>query len=513
MYSEVYSVTLAGLDACIVKVETDAGDGLPSFEMSGCLAAQVTEARERVRVAVKNSGIILRPQKIMVNISPADIRKAGNGFDLPVAAGILAADGIIKTDMLESSVIIGELSLDGSVNAVRGIINCVAKAAQMGFKRCIVPSCNICEGEHIAGIEVLGVDSLKQLIGYFNGESELIDAIDAKKSREHDVIHMKNETCPDFADITGQITAKRASLIAAAGHHNICYMGIPGTGKTMMAKRISTIMLPLNESEKMELTRIYSAAGKLEGRSIIEERPVRCPNYNTTKAVMLGGGVVLSPGEITLADKGILFLDEFNEFASAVIDSLRTPLEEHIIRIVRGSKEYIYPADFMLVAAMNPCRCGYYPDRNRCSCTEHDIKRYMSRVSKPIWDRIDICTHMGMIDARNILYESDADKSSDFYTTANMKKCVKTAYDIQKERFSNENIEFNSQMNEKHVKKYCRLGQAEKRIMETAFERLNLTVRGYHKVLKTARTIADIEGEECINAGHLSEAFSYRNPL
>lgn len=466
-----------------------------------------------MRVAVKNSGIILRPQKIMVNISPADIRKAGNGFDLPVAAGILAADGIIKTDMLESSVIIGELSLDGSVNAVRGIINCVAKAAQMGFKRCIVPSCNICEGEHIEGIEVLGVDSLKQLIGYFNGESELIDAIDAKKSREHDVIHMKNETCPDFADITGQITAKRASLIAAAGHHNICYMGIPGTGKTMMAKRISTIMLPLNESEKMELTRIYSAAGKLEGRSIIEERPVRCPNYNTTKAVMLGGGVVLSPGEITLADKGILFLDEFNEFASAVIDSLRTPLEEHIIRIVRGSKEYIYPADFMLVAAMNPCRCGYYPDRNRCSCTEHDIKRYMSRVSKPIWDRIDICTHMGMIDARDILYESDADKSSDFYTTANMKKCVKTAYDIQKERFSNENIEFNSQMNEKHVKKYCRLGQAEKRIMETAFERLNLTVRGYHKVLKTARTIADIEGEECINAGHLSEAFSYRNPL
>lgn len=184
-----------------------------------------------------------------------------------------------------------------------------------------------------------------------------------------------------------------------------------------------------------------------------------------------------------------------------------------LLRIVRGSKEYIYPADFMLVAAMNPCRCGYYPDRNRCSCTEHDIKRYMSRVSKPIWDRIDICTHMGMIDARNILYESDADKSSDFYTTANMKKCVKTAYDIQKERFSNENIEFNSQMNEKHVKKYCRLGQAEKRIMETAFERLNLTVRGYHKVLKTARTIADIEGEECINAGHLSEAFSYRNPL
>ena len=196
-----------------------------------------------------------------------------------------------------------------------------------------------------------------------------------------------------------------------------------------------------------------------------------------------------------------------------MIDSLRTPLEEHIIRIVRGSKEYIYPADFMLVAAMNPCRCGYYPDRNRCSCTEHDIKRYMSRVSKPIWDRIDICTHMGMIDARNILYESDVDKSSDFYTTANMKKCVKTAYDIQKERFSNENIEFNSQMNEKHVKKYCRLGQAEKRIMETAFERLNLTVRGYHKVLKTARTIADIEEEECINAGHLSEAFSYRNPL
>ena len=506
MYSLVTTSIIQGIKSIPVYVEADVSDGMPLFEMVGSLSPEVKESKERVRTALKNTGYILPPKRITINFIPANIRKTGSGFDLPVVAAVLCAIGIVPEEALKDTMVVGEISLSGDVKPVNGILPMVAEAKERGVTRCIVPAENQTEAQLVKEIEIFAVQSIAEMIHILNGGTYIEKEIGKAVAK---TIRML-----DFSDIQGQHFVKRACEVAVSGMHNLLMIGPPGAGKTMTAMRIPTILPPLDEKEQMELSKIYSVSGQFQLREqLMEERPFRCPHHTITMQGLVGGGLIPKPGEISLAHKGVLFLDELPEFKQNTIEILRQPMEEKEVRLVRVNGTYEYPADFMLVAAMNPCRCGYYPDRNRCSCTEHDIKRYMSRVSKPIWDRIDICTHMGMIDARDILYESDADKSSDFYTTANMKKCVKTAYDIQKERFSNENIEFNSQMNEKHVKKYCRLGQAEKRIMETAFERLNLTVRGYHKVLKTARTIADIEGEECINAGHLSEAFSYRNPL
>ena len=507
MYSIVSTAIIHGIQSVPISVEADVSDGLPVFEMVGFLASEVQEAKERVRTALKNCGFALPPKHITINFTPANIRKSGSGFDLPVAVAVLTAFGYIRQEMVREYFVAGEVGLNGKVQPVNGILPMVAEAKERGMKKCMVPWKNAGEAALVSDMQVFAVKNLADAVNILNGNGEYFDT-------PYNIEEMQTGRILDFADVSGQELVKRACETAVSGMHNLLFVGPPGAGKTMIAERIPGILPSLNTKERMELSKIYSVCGLLEHkRGLMQERPFRAPHHTITPQGLAGGGAVPKPGEISLAHKGILFLDELTEFQRETLEILRQPMEEKKICIAWLNASYEYPADFMLVAAMNPCRCGYYPDRNRCSCTEHDIKRYMSRVSKPIWDRIDICTHMGMIDARDILYESDADKSGDFYTTANMKKCVKTAYDIQKERFSNENIEFNSQMNEKHVKKYCRLGQAEKRIMETAFERLNLTVRGYHKVLKTARTIADIEGEECINAGHLSEAFSYRNPL
>ena len=532
MYSEVFSVALAGLEACIVRVETDSGDGIPCFEMSGYLAAQVREAKERVRVAIKNSGIVLRPQKLMINISPADIRKAGTGFDLPIAAGILAANGHIDMKSLESTVVLGELSLDGKINGIHGILACVAEARDRGFLRCIIPECNLNEGALVEGIEVIGTSNVSQLIGFFKGEVEL------KKAREYrgavsKVEHGKLRADYDFADICGQEAAKRATLTAVSGNHNIMYIGPPGGGKTMIAKRIPGIMPAMSGEEQFEVTRIYSAAGKLKECGLITQRPFRCPHHSISEAGLLGGGAVPAPGEITLADKGVLFMDEFTEYSGTLLDALRMPMEERIIRIVRNGREYIYPADFMLVAAMNPCRCGYYPDRDRCGCSDAQVRRYLGRISRPVRDRFDICVHVesvgvkavaglkseteerGLSDLKNMAefgkVFGEPDNNCREYTSENMRIVVNRARDIQRQRFSGEGIEFNSQMSPQQIKKYCVMGKSERRIMELAFDKFNFTVRGYHKVLKTARTIADMEETEHISIRHLSEAVSYRS--
>ena len=504
MYSEVFSVTMAGLEAVIVNVETDAGDGLPYFEMSGYLASQVREAKDRVRVAIKNSGIELRPERIVVNISPADVRKAGTGFDLPIAVGILAANGIIDSSNLKNTVVLGELSLDGKVNGVKGVMPSVMAAVERGFTSCIIPACNSNEGSMIDGINVYGVESLRQLIDFLNGNTDM-----QALTYQGIAVSEHNGYQIDFADIKGQMAAKRASMIAAAGMHNILYVGPPGSGKTMMAKRMPTIMPALESDEIMELTKIYSVAGCLNDGILMNERPFRAPHHSVTRAGLLGGGSVPRPGEITLATKGVLFLDELTEFPQAILESLRQPLEDRKIRIVRAAAEYIYPADFMLVAAMNPCKCGYYPDRTRCFCTEHDILRYMGRISQPIWDRFDLNVKVNKVEF-SMLSQDEEDNDSQM-TSEQMRSFIGRARDIQKDRFKNDNIHFNSQMSSRQVKKYCGLGNREKDIMEKAYCTFNMTARGYEKVLKTARTIADMEGEENIAVSHLSEAISYRN--
>ena len=504
MYSEVFSVTMAGLEAVIVNVETDAGDGLPYFEMSGYLASQVRESKDRVRVAIKNSGIELRPERIVVNISPADVRKAGTGFDLPIAVGILAANGIIDSSNLKNTVVLGELSLDGKVNGVKGVMPSVMAAVERGFTSCIIPACNSNEGSMIDGINVYGVESLRQLIDFLNGNTDM-----QALTYQGIAVSEHNGYQIDFADIKGQMAAKRASMIAAAGMHNILYVGPPGSGKTMMAKRMPTIMPALESDEIMELTKIYSVAGCLNDGILMNERPFRAPHHSVTRAGLLGGGSVPRPGEITLATKGVLFLDELTEFPQAILESLRQPLEDRNIRIVRAAAEYIYPADFMLVAAMNPCKCGYYPDRTRCFCTEHDILRYMGRISQPIWDRFDLNVKVNKVEF-SILSQEEEDNDSQM-TSEQMRDFIGRARGIQKDRFKNDNIHFNSQMSSRQVKKYCRLGDREKDIMEKAYCAFNMTARGYEKVLKTARTIADMEGEGNIAVSHLSEAISYRN--
>ena len=418
--------------------------------------------------------------------------------------GILAANGIIDSSNLKNTVVLGELSLDGKVNGVKGVMPSVMAAVERGFTSCIIPACNSNEGSMIDGINVYGVESLRQLIDFLNGNTDM-----QALTYQGIAVSEHNGYQIDFADIKGQMAAKRASMIAAAGMHNILYVGPPGSGKTMMAKRMPTIMPALESDEIMELTKIYSVAGCLNDGILMNERPFRAPHHSVTRAGLLGGGSVPRPGEITLATKGVLFLDELTEFPQAILESLRQPLEDRKIRIVRAAAEYIYPADFMLVAAMNPCKCGYYPDRTRCFCTEHDILRYMGRISQPIWDRFDLNVKVNKVEF-SMLSQDEEDNDSQM-TSEQMRSFIGRARDIQKDRFKNDNIHFNSQMSSRQVKKYCGLGNREKDIMEKAYCTFNMTARGYEKVLKTARTIADMEGEENIAVSHLSEAISYRN--
>ncbi len=507
MFRRVKSAMIYGLNAQVVDVEVDVGNGLPAFEMGGYLAGEVKEAKDRIRVAIRNCGYELKPQRIVVNISPADIRKEGTGFDLPIAVGILTANEIVDKERLKDVLIIGELSLDGRVNSITGVLPRVCVAVEQGIKECYVPFDNLKEASMVSGIKVIGVSTLKEFISIINGEQSVTydldkkEVLDTKRSDNYEL---------DYAEICGQEAGKRATLIAVAGMHNIIYVGAPGSGKTMLAKRIPTIMPDLSYEESMELTKVYSIAGKLDkDKPLITKRPFRNPHHNISNAGLIGGGTIPKPGEITLAGKGVLFLDEMTEFNTSVIETLRQPLEDKCITIVRVNGAFTYPADCMLTAAINPCKCGYYPDRNLCKCTENEIQRYIGKISQPMWDRFDISVHVEKVGFNDIA--GDNTKNESVYTSYNMKALINKARNIQSQRYKGKKLNYNAEMKPADIKKYCKLGSGEKLIMQKAYERLNLTGRGYHKILKVARTIADLEACENINKEHLLEAISYRS--